>query len=99
MSSKKGLLPTPWRKTKKLPINLLVLPKVPRRVSSQRPGAKERLSLFSASLLEENSFDEAINGCHGVFHTASPLVPGKGVEDPENMVLRPAIEGALVWES
>ncbi|CAK8989584.1 Phenylacetaldehyde reductase (2-phenylethanol synthase) [Durusdinium trenchii] len=59
------------------------------------PGASERLSLFSASLLEPNAFDEAVQGCRGVFHTASPLVPGKGVEDPETLVLRPAIEGTL----
>ncbi|XP_019151068.1 PREDICTED: cinnamoyl-CoA reductase 1-like isoform X1 [Ipomoea nil] len=36
-------------------------------------GAKERLHLFEANLLEENSFDDAINGCEGVFHTASPV--------------------------
>nr|GME06826.1 cinnamoyl-CoA reductase 1-like [Ipomoea batatas] len=36
-------------------------------------GAKERLHLFEADLLEENSFDPAINGCEGVFHTASPV--------------------------
>eukprot|EP00435_Cladocopium_sp_Y103_P029019 s900_g7.t1 len=43
----------------------------------------------------DRSFDEAIRGCHGVFHAASPLVPGKGVEDPETLVLRPAVEGTL----
>lgn len=59
------------------------------------PGAAERLKLFSATLLEEGSFDEAISGCQGVFHAASPLVPGKGVEDPETLVLRPAVEGTL----
>nr|GMC84465.1 cinnamoyl-CoA reductase 1-like [Ipomoea batatas] len=36
-------------------------------------GAKERLHLFEADLVEENSFDDAINGCEGVFHTASPV--------------------------
>nr|GMC89158.1 cinnamoyl-CoA reductase 1-like [Ipomoea batatas] len=36
-------------------------------------GAKERLHLFEAGLVEENSFDDAINGCEGVFHTASPV--------------------------
>lgn len=36
-------------------------------------GANERLHLFEAELLEEQSFDAAINGCEGVFHTASPL--------------------------
>lgn len=36
-------------------------------------GAKERLHLFEANLLEQDSFDAAIQGCHGVFHTASPV--------------------------
>lgn len=39
-------------------------------------GAKERLKLMKADLMLEGSFDEAIQGVDGVFHTASPvLVP------------------------
>ncbi|KAE8653849.1 oxidoreductase family protein [Hibiscus syriacus] len=39
-------------------------------------GAKERLKIFKADLMEEGSFDDNIQGVHGVFHTASPvLVP------------------------
>ena len=37
-------------------------------------GAKERLHLFKADLLEEGSFDSVVDGCDGVFHTASPVV-------------------------
>jgi len=37
-------------------------------------GAKERLQLFKAYLLEEGSFDSAVEGCDGVFHTASPVL-------------------------
>lgn len=37
-------------------------------------GAKERLHLFEANLSKEGSFDSAIYGCEGVFHTASPLI-------------------------
>ncbi|KAH9774409.1 Epimerase domain-containing protein [Citrus sinensis] len=37
-------------------------------------GAKERLHLFKANLLEEGSFDSAVDGCDGVFHTASPVI-------------------------
>ncbi|OMO72132.1 NAD-dependent epimerase/dehydratase [Corchorus capsularis] len=44
-------------------------------------GAKERLQLVRAELLEEGSFDEAIIGCQGVFHTASPVM--KPSFDPE----------------
>lgn len=39
-------------------------------------GAKERLKILKADLLVEGSFDEAVIGVDGVFHTASPvLVP------------------------
>lgn len=39
-------------------------------------GAKERLKIVKADLMVEDSFDEAIHGVDGVFHTASPvLVP------------------------
>ena len=35
-------------------------------------GAKERLHLFKADLMEEVSFDSAVEGCDGLFHTVSP---------------------------
>ncbi|XP_074330040.1 tetraketide alpha-pyrone reductase 2-like [Apium graveolens] len=39
-------------------------------------GARERLKIMKADLMLEGSFDQAINGVDGVFHTASPvLVP------------------------
>lgn len=38
------------------------------------PGAKERLQLVKADLLEEGSFDDAVMACEGVFHTASPVL-------------------------
>ncbi|CAA3032555.1 tetraketide alpha-pyrone reductase 1-like, partial [Olea europaea subsp. europaea] len=44
-------------------------------------GAKERLHLFEANLTEEGSFDSAIDGCEGVFHTASPVF--LSVADPQ----------------
>ncbi|XP_022022587.1 tetraketide alpha-pyrone reductase 1 isoform X1 [Helianthus annuus] len=37
-------------------------------------GAKERLRLVKAELTEEGSFDNAIMGCAGVFHMASPVL-------------------------
>jgi bifunctional dihydroflavonol 4-reductase/flavanone 4-reductase len=37
------------------------------------PGATERLSLWKADLAEEGSFDDAIRGCTGVFHVATPM--------------------------
>ncbi|CAI9113882.1 OLC1v1014577C1 [Oldenlandia corymbosa var. corymbosa] len=50
-------------------------------------GAKERLTLCKADLLDYESLREAINGCDGVFHTASPVT-----DDPEQMV-EPAVIG------
>ena len=40
-------------------------------------GAQERLTLCKADLLDYESLQEAIQGCDGVFHTASPVI-----EDP-----------------
>ncbi|XP_058730331.1 cinnamoyl-CoA reductase CAD2-like [Vicia villosa] len=56
-------------------------------------GAKERLQLFKADLLEEGSFDSAIQGCHGVFHTASPV--HFVVDDPQTQLIDPAVKGTL----
>ncbi|CAL9023054.1 unnamed protein product [Prunus brigantina] len=63
-------------------------------------GARERLRLVKADLMEEGSFDDAILGCHGVFHSASPVL--KPSSDPKaclNMlyteILEPAVEGTL----
>ncbi|KAJ6341209.1 hypothetical protein OIU78_009393 [Salix suchowensis] len=50
-------------------------------------GAQERLTLCKADLLDYESLQEAIQGCDGVFHTASPVI-----EDPEKM-MEPAVTG------
>ncbi|XP_057499487.1 cinnamoyl-CoA reductase CAD2-like isoform X3 [Actinidia eriantha] len=44
-------------------------------------GANERLHLFQADLLDEGSFDPVVDGCEGVFHTASPVQ--FSVSDPQ----------------
>ncbi|MCL7030155.1 hypothetical protein MKW94_004954 [Papaver nudicaule] len=47
------------------------------------PGASERLQIFDADLERVNSFDEAIEGCVGVFHVAYPadFVDGNEADD------------------
>ncbi|KAG0479876.1 hypothetical protein HPP92_010734 [Vanilla planifolia] len=50
-------------------------------------GANERLVLCKANLLDADDLRAAINGCEGIFHTASPVT-----DDPELMV-EPAVEG------
>ncbi|KAL6326297.1 hypothetical protein AAG906_004794 [Vitis piasezkii] len=56
-------------------------------------GAKERLHLFKANLLEEGSFDSVVDGCDGVFHTASPVV--LIVDDPQAELIDPALKGTI----
>ncbi|XP_011091760.1 cinnamoyl-CoA reductase 1 [Sesamum indicum] len=57
-------------------------------------GAKERLQLFQANLVEEGSFDAAVDGCDGVFHTASPVV-FDNINDPQVELIQPAVNGTL----
>ncbi|PRQ40368.1 putative NAD(P)-binding domain-containing protein [Rosa chinensis] len=57
-------------------------------------GAKERLKLIKADLMVEGSFDEAIQGVDGVFHTASPvLVPYDN--NVQATLIDPCIKGTL----
>ncbi|XP_028101515.1 cinnamoyl-CoA reductase 1-like [Camellia sinensis] len=56
-------------------------------------GAKERLHLFKGNLLEEGSFDSAVDGCDGVFHTASPCF--FTTSDPQAELIDPALKGTL----
>ncbi|XP_057447851.1 tetraketide alpha-pyrone reductase 2-like [Lotus japonicus] len=57
-------------------------------------GAKERLKILKADLLNEGSFDEAVSGVDGVFHTASPvLVPYD--DNIQATLIDPCIKGAL----
>ncbi|XP_052197793.1 dihydroflavonol 4-reductase-like [Diospyros lotus] len=57
------------------------------------PNADTNLTLWKADLGEDGSFDEAIEGCSGVFHVATPM--GFDSKDPEKEVIDPAINGAL----
>ncbi|CAO2830016.1 unnamed protein product [Amaranthus hypochondriacus] len=57
-------------------------------------GAKERLKIMKADLMEEGSFDEAIQGVDGVFHAAAPVL----VPYDENVyanLFEPSIKGTL----
>eukprot|EP00257_Ricinus_communis_P027887 XP_025015301.1 tetraketide alpha-pyrone reductase 2 isoform X2 [Ricinus communis] len=57
-------------------------------------GAKERLKIMKADLMIEGSFDEAIHGVDGVFHTASPvLVPYDN--NVQATLIDPCIKGTL----
>lgn len=56
-------------------------------------GARERLHLFKANLLEQGSFDPVVDGCQGVFHTASPFFVTP--KDPQAELIDPALKGTL----
>ena len=58
-------------------------------LSTQFPG---RLKLFKADLLNQGSYDAAMEGCELVMHTASPFVIS-GFTDSNEALVRPALEG------
>ncbi|KAL0429501.1 UNVERIFIED_CONTAM: Tetraketide alpha-pyrone reductase 1 [Sesamum radiatum] len=56
-------------------------------------GAAERLHLVQADLIEDGSFDSVVDGCEGVFHTASPVF--FSTSDPQAELIEPAVKGTL----
>lgn len=57
-------------------------------LAEDRPG---RLELFSADLLNDGSFAEAMAGCPTVFHIASPFLTAS--DDPQRDLVDPAVNG------
>ncbi|MGH8491499.1 MAG: SDR family oxidoreductase [Moraxellaceae bacterium] len=55
-------------------------------------GTPGTLRLFKADLLDASSFDEAMQDCTVVIHTASPFVLS-GFKDANEALVRPAVEG------
>nr|AHA14497.1 anthocyanidin reductase [Fagopyrum tataricum] len=51
------------------------------------------VKIFRADLTDELSFDAPIEGCEFVFHVATPV--NFASEDPENDMIKPAIQGVL----
>ncbi|KAL0906320.1 hypothetical protein M5K25_024804 [Dendrobium thyrsiflorum] len=54
--------------------------------------ATENLQLFKADLLNYSAIVEAISGCEGVFHVASPVILS-GISNPEEEIISPALVG------
>ncbi|MDG1333411.1 MAG: NAD-dependent epimerase/dehydratase family protein [Crocinitomicaceae bacterium] len=70
-------------------------------LAEKLPGS---IKYFKADLLDEGSFDEGMNGCELVFHTASPFTrdiddPQKDLVDPAKKGTRNVLEGANRTES
>lgn len=57
-------------------------------LAAKLPGS---IQYFKADLLDEGSFDEAMNGCELVYHTASPFI--RNVKDPQKDLVDPAKKG------
>ncbi len=55
------------------------------------PGASERLELVRADLLADGSYDQAVEGCDYVMHTASPYEIN--VKNPQTDLVDPAVNG------
>ena len=55
-------------------------------------NSKGSLEFFEADLLIEKSFDEAVNDCELIFHTASPFQIYK-IKDPQKQLIEPALKG------
>lgn len=51
-----------------------------------------KLTLFKADLLVAGSFDQAMQGCEVVMHTASPFLIGD-IQDPVSAMITPALDG------
>lgn len=52
---------------------------------------KGKIVFFKADLLAEGSYEEAMQGCELVFHTASPFIAI--VKDPQKDLIDPAVKG------
>lgn len=57
-------------------------------LAEKSPGT---IRYFKANLLEKGSYDEAMQGCELVFHTASPFI--NKVKDPQRDLVDPALLG------
>ncbi|KAK4271385.1 hypothetical protein QN277_020087 [Acacia crassicarpa] len=66
------------------------LKKISHLVELQKVG---ELNIFGADLTEAEKFDAPIAGCELVFHVATPV--NFASEDPENDMIKPAIQGVL----
>ncbi|XP_065862234.1 dihydroflavonol 4-reductase isoform X1 [Euphorbia lathyris] len=59
----------------------------------------KKLRVFKADLEEEGSFDEAVKGCHGVFHVAASMefstIDNPDFEYVESKIIEPAKKGTL----
>ncbi|VFQ73837.1 unnamed protein product [Cuscuta campestris] len=61
---------------------------------NERASREGRLKIVKADLMEEGSFDDAVEGVDGVFHTASPVLVPKD-RDIRETLIDPCVKGTL----
>lgn len=64
----------------------------PLRSLRDRHGS-DRLILFEADLLQPASFGPAMQGCHVVYHVASPFKVEEKIKDGQREMIEPALKG------
>ncbi|XP_020219963.1 vestitone reductase [Cajanus cajan] len=57
------------------------------------PDASEKLKIFEADLSDPESFGPSVEGCIGVFHTATPI--DFNLTEPEEALTKRAVDGTL----
>ncbi|OVA07669.1 NAD-dependent epimerase/dehydratase [Macleaya cordata] len=57
------------------------------------PGAPEKLQIFEADLDKPESFNDAIDGCVGVFHVAHPIEHEGKI--PQETITKTSVEGTI----
>lgn len=62
-----------------------------RQLRDSHPDGK--LLLFEADLLQDGSFQPAMQGCSVVYHVASPFKMAEKIKDGDAEMLKPALQG------
>lgn len=62
------------------------------KIAAREPGT---ITFFKGNLLDQGSYDEAMQGCDIVFHTASPFLDMSKISDPRKDFVEPALQGTL----
>ena len=64
-----------------------------KKAMNKYPNLDQNLEFHICDLLEDNGWDDAVNGCEYVLHVASPFI--LEVPSDEDILIRPAVDGTL----
>ncbi|MBU0656037.1 MAG: NAD-dependent epimerase/dehydratase family protein [Gammaproteobacteria bacterium] len=63
-------------------------------LTEMKKSSGGNLKIFKANILDPDAFDEAMENCEVVIHTASPFLVGE-ISNPNDELVRPAKEGTI----